>query len=116
MTDHSPTPPAPGEIHVTGHSDDLVELDGLIREEWMHYGPGPARVEFDNGVALDIEFDRDRDGIWRIGVVSGAYYVRVITCPDPSGEDVYTDTAIVTGARAATFGEHTATATPQRHA
>lgn len=109
MTDATASP-KPGEIHVSGHCDDLVELDGLIREERSHYGPGPARVAFDNGVVLDIEFDRDRDGIWCIGVVSGRDHVRVITCPDPSGEDAYTDTAIVTGARTATFDGRTATA------
>lgn len=112
MADHSPAAPAPapGETHLTGGSDDCIELDGAIDEEWLHYGPGPARVDFDNGVSVDIEFDRDRDGIWRISVITGHDHVRVITCPDPTGEDVYTDTAFVTGARVATFGEHTATA------
>jgi hypothetical protein len=95
------------DVQVCGGSDDLIELRGAITEEWLHYGPGPARVAFDNGVVLDIEYDRDRDGIWRISIIAGHDHARVLTCPDPTAEDDYTDTAIVTGARAATFGDRT---------
>lgn len=105
----STTRPAAGEIHLCGGSDDLICLSGDITEEWLHYGPGPARITFDNGVVVDVEYDRDNDGIWRTTVISGAEHARVLTCPDPTGEDAYTDTAVITGARNATFGERTAT-------
>lgn len=103
-----PTLIGEAQTHVCGGSDDLIELRGALTEEWLHYGPGPARLVFDNGVVLDIEYDRDRDGIWRITIIDGHDHARVLTCPDPTGEDDYTDTAVVTGARTATFGERTA--------
>ena len=95
---------------VTGHSDDLIEFDGAIYEEFQHYGPKPARLVFDNGVVLDIEYDRDRDGIWRITVIAGAEHVTHTPCPDPTGETLYTDSAIVHGARKVTSGDQEATA------
>lgn len=114
MAQSSPaTSPVPGEAHVSGGSDDLICLSGAIREEWLHYGPGPARLTFDNGVVIDIEYDHD--GIWRTTVLAGPSSVRVLTCPDPTGEDTYSDTAIVTGVRAVTCasptGDYTARVT-----
>lgn len=82
---------------VTGGSDDLIEFDGHIYEEFCFVN-GAARLVFDNGVVLDMEYDRDSDGIWRIAVVEGHDLVTVTPCPDPTGETVYTDSAEVRGA------------------
>lgn len=110
---HSPTPePSPATepaTTVTGHSDDLIEFDGAIYDEFNHYG-GPARLVFDNGVVLDIEFDRDRDGVWRITVVSGDEHVAHTAGSSDEEDDGWgTDVAVVTGARSVTFGDQTAT-------
>lgn len=112
MSETSPTTARlSGEVRVCGGSDDLICLSGAIREEWLHYGPGPARLTFDNGVVLDVEYGHD--GIWRTTVIAEQSSVRVLTCPDPTGEDTYSDTAIVTGVRAVTCasptGDYTAT-------
>lgn len=96
---------------VTGHSDDCIEFDGAIYDEHSDPTSGPTRITFDNGVVLDIEWDRDRDGIWRISVIAGHDHVNVTPCPDPTGADIYTDSAVVSGARSVSIGdEFTATA------
>lgn len=102
--------PLVGVTTVSGGSDDLIEFAGAIYEEFLHYGPGPARLVFDNGVILDIEYTNEGEGIWRITVVAGHRHVVLTPCPDPTGAEIYTDSAVVTGARAVTFGEQTATA------
>lgn len=115
MADMCPAPgpgatsPALSEVRVSGGSDDIIELRGAIVDDWYHYRAEPARIVFDNGVIIDIEYDRDSDGIWRTTIVAGHSHARILACPDPTGEDTYTDTAVITGARTATCGEHTAT-------
>lgn len=108
MTSSSdPATPAALDTIVTGRSDDLIEFDGAIYEEFQHYGPGPARLVFDNGVILDIEWDRD--GIWRITVIDGHAHATHTPCPDPTGEDDYTNTVVVHGAHKVTYGAQEAT-------
>lgn len=59
-------------VTVTGHSDDLIEIDGDIREEWGVYGDVPSRhMAFSDGTVLRIHYDDD--GLWRVTmVVAGA--------------------------------------------
>lgn len=52
---------------ITGASDDLIELDGQIREEFSHYGYDDDQgclLAFSDGTLLSIKYDDD--GIWRI--------------------------------------------------
>jgi hypothetical protein len=57
-------------IEVTGASDDLIEVDGDISEEFAAYdGPGNY-LAFSDGTVLRIVYDQD--GIWRVSrVISG---------------------------------------------
>ena len=55
---------------ISGASDDLVEIDGLIRDEFNVYGPVTVTIKVDDAVHLiaTAEYDRDDDGEWRIEV------------------------------------------------
>ena len=54
------------EILVSGVSDDLVEIDGDIREEFSYYSDDrePAYLAFSDGTVLRIIYDET--GIWKI--------------------------------------------------
>ena len=87
---------------VYGCSDDLVELDGAIYEEFGTYDRD-SRLKFDNGAVLTVAYDRDGDGIWRIENPHGHPSVTIVRCEDREGYtgpdgDVYSDIATVTGA------------------
>lgn len=57
-------------ITVYGASDDLIEVDGDIYEEFNPQGDEPSLLAFSDGTVLRVVFDQD--GIWRITpVVSG---------------------------------------------
>ena len=91
------------DITVEGYSDDLIELEGGIRDEVDCFDTA-VRLTFDNGAVLLVEYDRDRDGIWRIEDKSPASgLVTVTRCEDRPGYtdpdgDIYSDLAVVTGA------------------
>lgn len=51
-------------ITITGASDDLIELDGDIREEFPYTDEGNGDLlAFSDGTILRVTFDR---GVWRI--------------------------------------------------
>lgn len=79
---------------VTGASDDLIETEGDLSEEFYAVS-GKGRVEFSHGVVLDVAYVNP--GIWRITVVKGAEHVSLVPCADEEDGEVYTDTATVTG-------------------
>lgn len=67
MTAPAAPRPAPAATTITGASDDLIELDGQIREEFNYYTrneEGGALLAFSDGTLLSIKYDND--GIWRI--------------------------------------------------
>ena len=77
---------------VYGYSDDLIELEGDIREEFNVYSDDaePGYLAFSNGVLLRVVFDED--GIWRFTVLSDASNtVTVNQCVVNNPEDAYSD-------------------------
>ena len=80
-----------GAVVVTGMSDDLIELDGAVSEEFDIGNGGSGLVAFSNGVLLRVAFDDD--GIWRITPLFGADKVSVAQA-DADGR---TDAATVAG-------------------
>lgn len=81
-------------IEVTGASDDLIELDGDIRDEFSYAG-GRDRLVFSDGTILTVEYDRE--GVWRIRPIEyGGASVMVRPAPDDN-EDDYTDNVTLTG-------------------
>lgn len=87
---------------VYGCSDDLVELDGAIYDEFSAYDLDNL-LKFDNGATLIVRYDRDGDGIWRIENDNRHPSVAIIRCEDREGYtdpdgDIYSDLATVVGA------------------
>lgn len=52
------------EVRVYGASDDLIEVEGDIFEEWGHSNEHPALLAFSDGTLLELRYDED--GLWRI--------------------------------------------------
>ncbi len=52
------------ELKIFGHSDDCIEIEGDIREEWGAYDSGNCFIPVSDGTMLSIRFDDE--GIWRI--------------------------------------------------
>lgn len=82
-------------VTVYGASDDLIEVEGDIREELPWDYSGPAYLGLSNGVVLRIQYGHV-SGVWRIAPVAGADLVQVTQCPE-NDEDNYSDKATVTG-------------------
>ena len=86
---------------VYGSSDDLVELDGAIRDEISCYD-AEVRLTFDTGTRLRIEYDAD--GIWRItDATKTGPAPTIVRCEDRDGftdrdGPIYSDLATVVGA------------------
>lgn len=94
-------------VIVYGQSDDLVEIDGDLREEFGFFRPGddakPGYLAFTDGTVLSIAYDET--GMWRINrlVEGGAAYSKVeATDPDKN----YTDRVTLIGdIKAVVFGD-----------
>ena len=94
---------------VYGCSDDLVELDGAIYDEFDAYDRD-HRLTFDTGLMLMVRYDRDGDGIWRIENPLNRDDVTVTRCEDREGYTdpdgpIYSDLATVIGATRVTHEE-----------
>lgn len=93
-------------VVVYGSSDDLIEIDGAIREEFGPSGDDgePDYLAFSDGTVLSIAYSKD--GFWRVNrVASGsAAYAK------KEGDDVdsnYSDRVALTGdIRWCLFGTH----------
>jgi len=79
-------------ITITGHSDDLIEIEGDISEEFDAYGEEDYLVTSNIG-AVRVEYDVD--GIWRIQRLAGDVDVAQAT-GDGSDED-YSDVGVMHG-------------------
>jgi hypothetical protein len=54
-------------ITIYGASDDLIEVEGDIREEFGHDGEHPALLAISDGTLLRVV--HDAEGVWRISTV-----------------------------------------------
>lgn len=81
------------EVRIYGASDDLVEVEGPLGDEWE----GPGNVVFSTGDRFTVIYG-DR-GVWRIEHVedSGKLSVTIERAPEGEDPDPYTDTAFVVG-------------------
>lgn len=52
-----------------GASDDLLEIGGLLSDEWDIYGQDQTEVLLSNGVRFTMTYDEN--GVWRIKVLAG---------------------------------------------
>lgn len=83
-----------------GYSDDLIELEGDIREEFNPVGDDGDLIVFSTGTVLRIEYGTG--GVWRITHVAGPT-VPIEQCAEDD-EDVYSDRATIEGATWAVHG------------
>lgn len=73
---------------ISGASDDLVEIDGLISDEFNVYRPAVVTVKVDDAVFIVVaaEYDRDNDDEWRIEV-AGNFPSALVSWMKAIGED-----------------------------
>lgn len=79
------------EVIIYGASDDLVEFEGAISEEFQAYGLWRGRLEAPNLDALVVhaQYGADPDTEWGLGVESGNYPswpIRFTERPDYAGD------------------------------
>lgn len=82
-------------VTVYGASDDLIEVDGDVREEFYALsddGDDGGLLAFSNGVVLDVRY---RNGVWRIAPIIGASRVEIEFAPEDD-DDQYSDRATLT--------------------
>ena len=77
-------------IEVYGASDDLIEIEGSIREE---LSGDEGLVAFDDGTILRVEYTNT--GVWRIATLRrGTAFGRIEQCEE-NDEDNYSDRAFL---------------------
>lgn len=86
-------------VTVYGASDDLIEIEGDIREEFIYPsldddGDG-VFLAFSSGHVLRIRYSSS--GVWRIEPVFSAGELRIEQAPE-NDDDKYTDVAVIDGA------------------
>lgn len=83
-------------LRVYGCSDDLIELEGDIRDEAGYYGSDkdePAFLFLSDGTVLAIWYGKDDRGIWAIEVRErGTLFERLDPCTDEDATP-YSDVA-----------------------
>lgn len=89
-------------ITVYGASDDLIEIDGDLSEEFsaIDQAPDGDLLAFSTGTVLRIRYGSG--GVWRITHVTGPT-VPIVQAPEDD-EDNYSDRATVEGATWVVFG------------
>lgn len=80
---------------VYGASDDLIEIEGALREEFCAtnevHDEGDL-LAFSTGVVLRVRYDSD--GVWRLAPLVGASEVTVVPAP-ANDEDNYSDRVLL---------------------
>jgi hypothetical protein len=75
---------------ITGASDDLIEIEGELCEEFNAYNCSDGTMAFSDGTLLDVEYDND--GIWRFRVkYKGSLYDRKVegSVSDDTNDEIY---------------------------
>jgi hypothetical protein len=83
-------------ILIYGASDDLIEIDGDVSEEFQYQEDYPNFIATSNGLVFHIAYDRQ--GVWRITpkrAPAGSCYIKEEAPADD--EDNYSDRVTVSG-------------------
>lgn len=87
------------ELIVYGCSDDLIEIEGCITEEFGAYDideDDAMHIAFSDGTCLSVFYDRD--GIWRFNrKFKGTAEYSKQECGEDDGEDAYSDIITLKG-------------------
>lgn len=82
-----------GDAVVSGHSDDIVMVQGVMQDEFYH---DPCFLEFDDGTVLRVEYDKDHDGMWRVELKKkGTATCNIVKCKEGNDDDDYSDVATI---------------------
>lgn len=84
-------------ITIYGYSDDLIVVEGDIREEFTHRtrrDDDDGMIACSNGAVVRIRYDDS--GVWRITPISGAEHITVTQAPEDD-DDNYSDRATICG-------------------
>ena len=82
-------------VTVYGASDDLIEIEGDIRDEISPNDEHPAKLAFSDGTVLSVKYDDD--GCWRVNrVAEGSAKMEKVEAEGPD-TDNYTDRVTLTG-------------------
>lgn len=81
-------------ITISGHSDDLIEIDGDIREEipCTDTGEDGVLLAASNGVVVRIRYRT----CWRIQPVTNTHLIEIVPCPEDDDSN-YSDVATLLG-------------------
>jgi hypothetical protein len=83
-------------VRIYGASDDLIEIDGDLSEEFGAYDSDPVYLGFSDGTLLNIRYDND--GNWRIVIAArGAGTEVKVTAAMDRHEGCYSDEAVLIG-------------------
>jgi hypothetical protein len=81
-------------VTVYGASDDLIEVEGDIREEFTALTDGPDLLCFSTGDVLRIRYGDQ--GVWRIEAVISERGVQITQAPE-NDDTNYSDRAVIEG-------------------
>ena len=82
------------KLEIYGASDDLIEIEGDIREEFNPSSDDRNALAFSDGTILSIVYDDN--GMWRIAPIAvGSAVYEMVQGTDP--DDDYSDHAWLTG-------------------
>lgn len=84
-------------VTIYGRSDDLIEVDGDIREEWSpEHDDQPTFLAFSDGTVLSVRYG-EHDACWRIALVhkGSAEFKKTEGTEDDGGD--YSDRVTLTG-------------------
>jgi hypothetical protein len=81
-------------VTIYGHSDDLIEIEGDLRDEIWDENAGSTKLGFSDGTVLTVEYDSE--GFWRVNRVHvGTARYEKTEATDPDGD--YSDRVTLTG-------------------
>lgn len=82
-----------GEVVIYGASDDCIEVEGDLRDEWYSYGVEATgwmdALVFSDGSVVGIEYDRH--GVWRAGLMRRGTASAARDIAPKDDEDNYSD-------------------------
>lgn len=83
-----------GTLIIYGASDDLIEIEGDVREEFDVYKAGPQHVACSDGSLVRIEYTNK--GCWEVRVVKLGNGTNAQTVPHDNDVTSYTDCLTLT--------------------
>ncbi len=84
------------KLTVYGASDDLIEIEGDIRDEFGYYSDDPATIVFSDGTVASIAYGADDKATWSIEIHERGTAECVLTKATDEDKD-YSDRFTVEG-------------------